>query len=94
MVNPFRVTVRTATELLLSSQRGYGSCRNGVTAVVATGLRQLPQRGYDKHRFGTPVNTATWRCRNTCFWFNRTEIEKAPSCISPVPLCVFNCIAN
>ncbi|WP_279170964.1 hypothetical protein [Prevotella nigrescens] len=59
MVNPFRVTVRTATELLLSSQRGYGSCRNGVTTVAATGLRQLPQRGYDSCRNGVTTNTAS-----------------------------------
>ncbi|WP_314721670.1 hypothetical protein [Prevotella nigrescens] len=58
MIGHFRIPVKIATELLQSSQRGYGSCRFGVTAVVASGLRQTSQRGYDKHLCGTPVNTA------------------------------------
>ncbi|QUB52210.1 hypothetical protein J5A59_03660 [Prevotella nigrescens] len=35
-----RNTIKTATELLQSSQRSYGSCRNGVTTIAVTGLRQ------------------------------------------------------
>ncbi|QUB49128.1 hypothetical protein J5A70_09135 [Prevotella nigrescens] len=35
------------------SQQGYGNCRYGVTAIVATGLRQSSQRSYGKHRYGT-----------------------------------------
>ncbi|WP_455065478.1 hypothetical protein [Prevotella nigrescens] len=35
-----RNTIKIATELLQSSQRSYGSCRNGVTTIAATGLRQ------------------------------------------------------
>ncbi|WP_278583422.1 hypothetical protein [Prevotella nigrescens] len=58
MIGHFRIPVKIATELLQSSQRGYGSCRFGVTAIVASGLRQTSQRGYDKHLCGTPVNTA------------------------------------
>ncbi|WP_455102469.1 hypothetical protein [Prevotella nigrescens] len=58
MIGHFRIPVKIAAELLQSSQRGYGSCRFGVTAIVASGLRQTSQRGYDKHLCGTPVNTA------------------------------------
>ncbi|WP_155805187.1 hypothetical protein [Prevotella nigrescens] len=35
------------------SQRGYGNHRYGVTAIVATGLRQSSLRGYDNRRYGT-----------------------------------------
>nr|WP_315358619.1 hypothetical protein [Prevotella nigrescens] len=35
-----RNTIKIATELLQLSQRSYGSCRNGVTTIAATGLRQ------------------------------------------------------
>ncbi|WP_278584815.1 hypothetical protein [Prevotella nigrescens] len=34
------------------SLRGYGNHRYGVTAIVATGLRQSSQRSYDKRRYG------------------------------------------
>ncbi|WP_455085529.1 hypothetical protein [Prevotella nigrescens] len=43
------------------SLRGYGNRRFGVTAIVASGLRQMPLRGYDKTRCGLPVNTAVCR---------------------------------
>ena len=32
---------------------------NGVAPIVASGLRQLPLRGYDKHRFGVTTNVAS-----------------------------------
>ncbi|WP_314788020.1 hypothetical protein [Prevotella nigrescens] len=41
-----------ASEQLLKSQRSYGNHRNGVTAIVASGLRQSSQQGYDEWRFG------------------------------------------
>ncbi|MBW4725788.1 hypothetical protein [Prevotella nigrescens] len=34
------------------SLRGYDNRRFGVTAIVASGLRQSSLRGYDKCRFG------------------------------------------
>ncbi|WP_314321099.1 hypothetical protein [Prevotella nigrescens] len=42
---------RVATQCL-SSLRSYGNCRFGVTATVASGLRQQSLRGYDNRRFG------------------------------------------
>ncbi|QUB54407.1 hypothetical protein [Prevotella nigrescens] len=48
-----------ASEQLLKSQRSYGNRRFGVTAIVASGLRQTSLRGYDKHRFGVTAIVAT-----------------------------------
>ncbi|WP_278585142.1 hypothetical protein [Prevotella nigrescens] len=48
-----------ASEQLLKSQRSYDNHRNGVTAIVASGLRQTSLRGYDKHRFGVTANIAS-----------------------------------
>ncbi|MBF1445787.1 MAG: hypothetical protein HXN55_00150 [Prevotella nigrescens] len=56
MIGHFRIPVKIATELLQSSLRGYGSCRFGVTAIVASGLRQTSQRGYDKRRNEVTTN--------------------------------------
>ncbi|QUB53264.1 hypothetical protein [Prevotella nigrescens] len=56
MIGHFRIPVKIATELLQSSQRGYGSCRFGVTAIVASGLRQTSLRGYDKRRNEVTTN--------------------------------------
>ena len=44
-----RNTIKTATELLQSSQRSYGSCRNGVTTNTVTPLRQTSLRNIGKH---------------------------------------------
>ncbi|UAK28426.1 hypothetical protein [Prevotella nigrescens] len=41
------------------SQRGYGNHRYGVTAIVATGLRQSSLRGYDNRRNGVTANAVT-----------------------------------
>ena len=39
-------------------QRSCSNCRFGVTAIVASGLRQTSLRGYDKCRFGVTTNVA------------------------------------
>ncbi|QUB54048.1 hypothetical protein [Prevotella nigrescens] len=44
-----RNTIKTATELLQSSQRGYDDCRNRVTANTVTSLRQTSLRNIGKH---------------------------------------------
>ncbi|WP_315359467.1 hypothetical protein [Prevotella nigrescens] len=56
MIGHFRIPVKIVTELLQSSQRGYGNRRFGVTAIVATRLRQTSQRGYDKRRNEVTTN--------------------------------------
>ncbi|WP_314788962.1 hypothetical protein [Prevotella nigrescens] len=38
------------------SLRGYGNRRFGVTAIVASGLRQSSLRGYDKRRNEVTTN--------------------------------------
>ncbi|WP_455065613.1 hypothetical protein [Prevotella nigrescens] len=48
-----------ASEQLLKSQRSYGNHRFGVTAIVASGLRQTSLRGYDNRRFGVTANIAS-----------------------------------
>ncbi|QUB52699.1 hypothetical protein [Prevotella nigrescens] len=48
-INLFRITSRTATELLQLSLRGYDNRRFGVTAIVASGLRQTSLRNIGKH---------------------------------------------
>ncbi|MBW4725862.1 hypothetical protein [Prevotella nigrescens] len=45
-----------ASEQLLKSQRSYGSHRFGVTANVASGLRQSSQRGYGNRCNGVTTN--------------------------------------
>ncbi|ETD28385.1 hypothetical protein HMPREF1173_01634 [Prevotella nigrescens CC14M] len=48
-----------ASEQLLKSQRSYGNHRNGVTAIIASGLRQTSLRGYGNRRFGVTANIAS-----------------------------------
>nr|WP_307767404.1 hypothetical protein [uncultured Prevotella sp.] len=48
-----------ASEQLLKSQRSYGNHRFGVTAIVASGLRQTSLRGYGNRRFGVTAIVAT-----------------------------------
>ena len=45
----FRITSETVTELLQLSLRGYGNYRFGVTAIVASGLRQTSLWDIGKH---------------------------------------------
>ncbi|QUB49467.1 hypothetical protein J5A70_01660 [Prevotella nigrescens] len=48
-----------AFEQLLKSQRSYGNHRFGVTAIIASGLRQSSLRGYGNRRFGVTTNIAS-----------------------------------
>ena len=48
-----------ASEQLLKSQRSYDKRRFGVTAIIASGLRQTSLRGYDNRRFGVTAIVAS-----------------------------------
>ena len=49
----------SSSEQLLKSLRSYDNRRYGVTAIVATELRQSSLRSYDNHRYGVTAITAT-----------------------------------
>ena len=54
-----QVQRQPSSERVLKPQRSYGNRRFGVTAIVASGLRQMPLRGYGKRRFGVTANAAS-----------------------------------
>ena len=54
-----QVQRQPSSERVLKPQRSYGNHRFGVTAIVASGLRQMPLRGYDKRRFGVTTIVAS-----------------------------------
>ena len=45
----FRISPEIVTPLRQLSLRGYGNRRFGVTAIIASGLRQTPLRNIGKH---------------------------------------------
>ena len=54
-----QVQRQPSSERVLKPQRSYGNHRFGVTAIVASGLRQSSLRGYDNRRFGVTANAAS-----------------------------------
>ncbi|OWP29940.1 hypothetical protein CBG57_01585 [Prevotella nigrescens] len=54
-----QVQRQPSSERVLKPQRSYGNHRFGVTAIVASGLRQSSLRGYGNHRFGVTANVAS-----------------------------------
>jgi len=54
-----QVQRQPSSERVLKPQRSYGYHRFGVTANVASGLRQTSLRGYDNRRFGVTANAAS-----------------------------------
>gem|GEM_PF-1437189 len=54
-----QVQRQPSSERVLKPQRSYGNHRFGVTAIVASGLRQTSLRGYDNRRFGVTANVAS-----------------------------------
>ncbi|WP_279171259.1 hypothetical protein [Prevotella nigrescens] len=54
-----QVQRQPSSERVLKPQRSYGNHRFGVTAIVASGLRQMPLRGYGNRRFGVTANVAS-----------------------------------
>ncbi|WP_311548733.1 hypothetical protein [Prevotella nigrescens] len=54
-----QVQRQLSSERVLKPQRGYGNHRFGVTAIVASGLRQSSLRGYGKCRFGVTAIVAS-----------------------------------
>ena len=55
---------KIATELRHLSLRGYDSCRFGVTAIAASGLRQTPLRNIGKHGCLLPCGTEVLKATN------------------------------
>ena len=54
-----QVQRQPSSEWVLKPLRSYGNHRFGVTAIVASGLRQSSLRGYDNRRFGVTANAAS-----------------------------------
>ncbi|QUB48826.1 hypothetical protein J5A70_07475 [Prevotella nigrescens] len=54
-----QVQRQPSSERVLKPQRSYGNRRFGVTANVASGLRQSSLRGYGNRRFGVTANVAS-----------------------------------
>ncbi|MBF1453046.1 MAG: hypothetical protein HXN54_03855 [Prevotella nigrescens] len=54
-----QVQRQPSSERVLKPQRSYGNHRFGVTAIVASGLRQMPLRGYGNRRFGVTTIVAS-----------------------------------
>jgi len=54
-----QVQRQPSSERVLKPQRSYGNHRFGVTAIIASGLRQSSLRGYGKRRFGVTANAAS-----------------------------------
>ena len=58
-IKTIRAQQYSSSEQVLKSQRSYGNHRYGVTAIVATGLRQSSLRSYGNHRYGVTAIVAT-----------------------------------
>jgi len=54
-----QVRRQPSSEWVLKPLRSYDNRRFGVTANVASGLRQSSLRGYDNRRFGVTANVAS-----------------------------------
>ncbi|WP_315359217.1 hypothetical protein [Prevotella nigrescens] len=52
-IKTIRVQQYSSSEQVIKSLRSYGNHRYGVTTIVATGLRQMSLRGYDRCRYET-----------------------------------------
>ncbi|QUB49290.1 hypothetical protein J5A70_00700 [Prevotella nigrescens] len=58
-IKTIRIQQYSTSEQVIKSLRSYGNHRYGVTAIVATGLRQSSLRSYDNRRFGVTTIVAT-----------------------------------
>ena len=54
-----QVQRQPSSERVLKPQRSYGNHRFGVTAIIASGLRQSSLRGYGNRRFGVTAIIAS-----------------------------------
>ncbi|MBW4726219.1 hypothetical protein [Prevotella nigrescens] len=52
-IKTIRVQQHSSSEQVLKSQRSYGNRRYGVTAIIATELRQSSLRSYGNRRYET-----------------------------------------